>query len=147
MFKIIMILLMIPAMVFGQVTDADRADDEWHIHTIGDEIELGSSATAYTASCRLTNSDHHALWIRPASASTGTVSFVITAEYSINKNSGFAACSSPVTFDTINALGGKPVKLTGLAHIPYIRFKMASGASQASDVKVDVFLIKDSKQR
>jgi hypothetical protein len=75
------------------------------------------------------------------------VDFDITAEYSINRNSGFAAVTTPTEFDTISALGSKPVKLTGLCFMPFIRFKLVSGATNTADVKVDMFLIRDSKQR
>jgi len=136
---------MIPAMVFGQVTDADRADDEWYVLPIGDQIELGSSATAYTTSTRVTGSDHHGLYLRSSSALSGTVDFDVTAEYSINKNSGFAACQEPVTFATVDVLGNKPVKLNGIAHISFIRFKFVSSGSNTSDLKIDAFLIRDTK--
>jgi hypothetical protein len=147
---IALMILIIPAMAFAQVTDADTAQAKYYMHTAADQLSVGTSVTTYTDSIALTNSDHHGLYVRSyreSGLTTGTVDFDITAEYSIRSDSGFAAVTTPITFATISALGNKPIKLYGLCFMPFIKFKLVSGATNTSDVKVDMFLIRDSKQR
>lgn len=140
---IALLMLMAPVMAFAQVTSDDLKDNRFYIHPIADQLSVGTSVTTYTDSIIMTNSDHHGLYIRTTSA--GVVDFDVTIEYSINRESGFASVTTPTEVDTISAVGNKPIKLTNLAFIPFMKFKLVSGATNDASTKVDMFLIRDTK--
>lgn len=146
-FLVIMVLLLVPSFASCGVVNDDLETKKWYKTVLADDLLVGTSVTLYTEAVPLTNSEHHGLYVRTSSISTGVVNFVITAEYSIKQDSGFAAVATPVEFDTIDVLGNKPVKLNDLCFMPYVRFKIVSGATNAADVKLDMFLIRDSKQK
>ena len=141
----IVLALLSVSTVFATVTSDDMAQDRDHIIAIADDLALGTSTEAYTDPVKLTNSDHHGLYLRIQSS--GTVSFTVKAEYSIRSDTGFTDAPEPITFATITDSGNKIVKLNGLAHMSFIRFKFTSDSSNASDVLIDCFFVRDTKQK
>ncbi len=149
---IILFVMIFTGTCFADITDADKAGDRDHIVFMNtgannrESIDLSASSTAYTTSAKLTDSDHHGLWLRCSSETSAAPDFTVTAEYSIHKNDGFAAAPVPITFATVTSLGATPVKLNGLAHMPFVRFKFTSSGSSTDDLKIDAFFIRDIKK-